>query len=152
MKLLKSLFFMFAAMAAIVSCSKETPVKKYLDVTPNNISGEWKLVEYNGAALEGDTYFYIEFIRKDGEYVIYQNFDSMGQLPHKVTGRFRIYTDQVNGAIISGDYDFDGGLWSYEYDVNNLTETTMDWLAISDDSSFEQKFERCQIPEGIKSK
>lgn len=150
MKVIKSLIIMLAAVSVMASCEKEVPGPVYLDVTANNIAGEWKLVECNGEALLGETYFYIEFVRKDSEYTIYQNFDSMGQLPHVVTGQFRIDTDQVIGAFISGQYNHDGGLWDYEYDVNNLTETSMTWVALGEGADFVQKFERCTIPENLK--
>ena len=43
---------MIFALAAVVSvsCGKKDPVVEYLDVTPNNIAGEWKLVEWDGTS------------------------------------------------------------------------------------------------------
>ena len=150
MKVFKSIAFMFAAMVLAVACGKEEPVVvEYLDVTPNNIAGEWKLVEWNGAALSADTYFYINFVRKDREFTIYQNFDSIGNFPHTADGNYSISVDIELGAIISGSYKWDGGFWSHDYEVNNLTETTMEWVA-TDDPSFVQKFERCDIPSELK--
>jgi hypothetical protein len=150
MKVFKSIALMFAAMVLAVSCSKDEPVVvEYLDVTPNNIAGEWKLVEWNGAALNADTYFYVNFVRKDREFVIYQNFDSIGNGAHKAEGNYSIAMDVELGAIISGNYKWDGGFWAHEYEVNNLTKTTMEWVA-TDDSTFVQKFERCDIPAELK--
>ena len=150
MKVFKSMSVMFAALVLAVACGKEeTPVVEYLEVTPNNIAGEWKLVEWNGAALSGDTYFYVEFIRKDREFVIYQNFDSMGQIAHTTEGNFNIQLDVELGAILVGKYKYDGGLWSHDYEVNNLTKSSMEWIAV-DDPSFTQKFERCEIPAELK--
>ena len=150
MKVFKSMSVMLAALILAVACGKEeTPVIEYLDVTPNNIAGEWKLVEWNGSPLNSDTYFYVDFIRKDREFVIYQNFDSIGDLPHKVEGNYNIELDIELGAVLVGNYKYDGGMWAHEYDVNNLTKNSMEWVAV-DDPTFTQKFERCEIPSGIK--
>ena len=150
MKVFKSMSVMFAALILAVACGKEeTPVIEYLDVTPNNIAGEWKLVEWNGSPINSDTYFYIEFIRKDREFVIYQNFDSIGDLPHKVEGNYNVELDIELGAILIGNYKYDGGMWSHDYDVNNLTKNSMEWIAV-DDATFTQKFERCEIPAELK--
>ncbi len=150
MNRIKSIFVVLAALLLTIACNKEEqPVVEYLDVTPNNISGEWQLVEWKGAALDEDTYFYIDLVRKDREFVIYQNFDSMGDMPHVVTGNFNIETDLVKGAIISGMYDYSEGYWAHQYEVNDLTSTTMTWVAV-DDPAFVQKFERCEIPAELK--
>ena len=148
MKVFKSISVMFAALILAVACDKENaPVIEYLDVTPNNIAGEWKLVEWNGSPLDSNTYFYVEFIRKDLEFVIYQNFDSIGELPHKVEGNYAIENEL--GAVIIGKYKYDGGFWSHDYEVKNLTKDSMKWVAV-DEPSFVQKFERCEIPAEFK--
>lgn len=151
MNIFKSMFVMLAAAVLAVSCGKENnePVVEYLDVTPNNLAGEWQLVEWKGEALNAETYFYIDMIRKDREYVIYQNFDSMGSMPHVITGNYNIETDLELGAIIRGKYDYDGGFWSHEYEVNDLTKTSMTWVAV-DDPTFVQKFVRAEIPSDLK--
>ena len=150
MKVFKSMSVMFAALVLAVACGKEeTPVIEYLDVTPNNLAGEWKLVEWSGAELSAETYFYVEFVRKDREFTIYQNFDSMGNISHMTQGNFNIELDVELGPIIVGQYKYDGGLWSHNYEVNNLTKDSMEWIAV-DDSTFVQKFKRCSIPEELK--
>ena len=132
-----------------MACGKEEPVATYLEVTPNNISGEWKLVQWSGEALDADTYFYIDLVRKDRKYTIYQNFDSMGDMPHKITGEFNIELSDFGDPIIRGSYDYSEGFWSHRYMVTRLTETSMVWTAV-DDESFVQKFERCTIPAELK--
>ena len=136
---------------AAVSCEKDSMPEEapQLEVNANNISGQWELVEWNGSPLNSDTYFYVDFIRKDREFVIYQNFDSIGDLPHKVEGNYNIEIDIELGAILVGNYKYDGGMWSHDYEVNNLTKDSMEWVAV-DDPSFTQKFERCEIPAEIK--
>lgn len=149
MNRIKSIIGMLAAVVLAASCDKEQPVQEYLDVTPNNIAGEWELVEWKGAALDEGTYFYIDLVRKDKEFTIYQNFDSMGEMPHVVTGNFNLETDVLLGAIIRGVYDYSEGYWSHQYEVNDLTENTMTWVAL-DDPTFVQKFVRCTIPSELK--
>ena len=149
MNKIKPMILMLFASLLLLSCGKEEPAVEYLEVTSNNISGEWKLVEWRGSALDDDTYFYIDLRRKDKEFTIYQNFDSIGDMPHKVTGNFNIETDLEKGAIIRGIYDYDEGYWSHEYEVNDLTKDSMIWVA-TDDPSFVQKFVRTQIPDNLK--
>lgn len=148
MNRLKSIFAVLAAMALILSCGKDEPVVEYLEVTPNNLAGEWKLVEWSGMAHEY-TYFYIDFVRKDRKFTIYQNFDSMENMPHVVTGEFNIEEDLEKGAVIRGIYDYDEGFWTYKYEVNELTDTSMTWIAIGN-PAFIQKFVRTSIPAEIK--
>ena len=149
MKLFRTIIMVLSAAVVLASCTEETPVVEYLDVTPNNISGEWELVQWNGNALDDGTYFYIEFIRKDRKYVIYQNFKSIGEFPQVLTGTFNIETDVELGAIIRGMYDFDGGYWAHDYEVNNLTSGQMEWVAV-DDIEFTQKFVKSKIPAELK--
>lgn len=147
----KSMIFMIAVLVMSMSCEKDQqPAVQYLDITPNNISGVWKLVEWNGVSLNEETYFYIEFIRKDKEFIIYQNFDSMGDMPHVTTGEFNIIRDEAGLDIIRGNYDYSGGFWTHEYVVMGLTATDMTWTA-EDDVNFIQKFVRVPVvPENIK--
>lgn len=145
MNRIKSIFAVLALALLSVACGKEEPVVNYLEVTPNNVSGEWKLVEWNDAPLNDGTYFYIELVRKDRKFNIYQNFDSMGDMPHKVTGEFNIEVSDFGDPVIRGTYDYSEGLWSHKYYVTKLTKTTMVWTA-EDDENFVQKFERCTIP------
>ena len=135
MNRIKSMIVVFAAALFAVSCDKETPVVEYLDVTPNNISGQWQLVKWNGSDLSEGSYFYMDLVRKETKFTIYQNFDSMSDYPHVVTGEFNIEMDVELGAIIRGIYDYDEGFWAHEYEVNNLTESSMEWVA-TDDPSF----------------
>lgn len=139
---------MAAALAAFamvaVSCGKnETPepVEEQLEVNANNISGNWQLVEWNESELAEDTYVYLNFVRNDKSYTMYQNIDSFAGVPHVVTGSYFIYTDVELGAIIRGNYDHDSGDWAHRYVVKSLTATQMVWVA-KDDETFIQCFKR----------
>lgn len=144
MNRLKSILVVLAVAVLAIACQKESAETKvqYLDVTPNNIAGMWQLVEWNGKPLAGGTYFYIEFVRKDRKYTIWQNFDSIADNAHEVTGNYNIETDVEFGAIIVGKYDFDAGLWSHKYEVNDLTANSMTWVVAFEDTIFSQKFVR----------
>ena len=138
MNRIKSILAVLAVAMLAIACQKETaPAVVYLDVTPNNISGNWQLVEWNGQQLDAGTYFFIELVRKDKEFTIWQNFDSMSSYPHQVTGNYNLETDVEKGVIIIGKYDFDGGFWSHDYEVNDLTANQMTWVAV-DDPGFTQ--------------
>ena len=136
-------FLIALALSAVVaaSCEKNDmtePAEELLEVNVTNISGEWKLVEWNGAALSEGTYVDID-IQRDGTYTMKQNVDSFQNVPHTVTGRYALTVDVE--AVIRGSYDHDSGDWAHRYVITKLTKSRMLWTAV-DDSSFTQLFER----------
>ena len=140
---------MAAALAAFamvaVSCGKnETPepVEEQLEVNANNISGQWKLVDWNGSNLTEGTYVYLDIVRNDKTYTMYQNLDSFNNIPHVITGSYNLAADPELGAIIRGSYDHDNGDWSHRYIIKDLYENEMLWVA-KDDPAFTQKF--CRV-------
>ena len=143
-KTFKSFISVLFASLILVSCGKEQPeVIEYLDVNANNISGSWELVDWNGSALQEGTYVFINLVRNDRTYTMYQNIDSFGDIPHVITGRYFIETDPAVGAVIRGDYDHDSGDWAHRYIVKDLTATSMTWLA-KDNPEYIQKYERVE--------
>ena len=147
----KTIILLLAGVILGVSCDKNEPVVEYLEVTPNNIAGEWKQTGWNGNPLDTGTYFYIDFVRKDKKFTMYQNFDSIADMPHIVTGTYAIEYIEEKGAVISGKYDYDEGFWAYAYVVEELTKTSMTWkYVVKYDDGTEKtgvkKFVRCNIP------
>lgn len=143
-KAFKSFVSVLFASLILASCGKEQPeVIEYLDVNANNISGSWQLVDWNGAPLQEGTYVFINLVRNDRTYTMYQNIDSFTDIPHVVTGRYFIETDPAVGAIIRGDYDHDSGDWAHRYIVKDLTATSMTWVA-KDNPEYIQKYERVE--------
>lgn len=118
-----------------------------LDVTPNNIAGVWRLAEAtSGAPVEG-TYVYVEFVRRDQTYVLYQNLDSFSA--RRITGRYNIETDEELGAVIRGMYDHGKGDWSHRYIVRDLTRERMTWIA-QDDPDNVAVYVRCAgVPDEV---
>lgn len=143
--MIKSLKIIITALSAAIlvsSCEKpEVPAVEYLEVNANNISGSWELVEWNGSQLEDGTYVYMEILRDEREFTLYQNVDSFNNVPHTATGRYSLDTDPELGAIIRGTYDYDSGDWSHRYIIRELTATEMTWVA-KDDMSYIQKYVR----------
>lgn len=130
------------AVMSLISCTEKPEVTvEYLDVNANNISGRWELVEWNGAPLTEGTYVYLDIVRNDKTYTMYQNLDSFTNVPHKVTGSYYIEYDPELGAILRGNYDHDSGDWAHRYIVKDLTATEMYWIA-KDDRTFIQKYVR----------
>jgi hypothetical protein len=141
MNIIKKISILLLAAAALLSCAeKEEPVV-YLDVNAHNISGYWKLVQWNGTTLDESTFMYVNFVRNDRTFTIWQNLDSFTDVPHVATGSFYIETDVELGAIIRGAYDYDSGDWAHRYIVRELTATGMKWIA-KDDQTYVQVFER----------
>ena len=130
------------AVMSLISCTEKPEVTvEYLDVNANKISGRWELVEWNGAPLTEGTYVYLDIVRNDRTYTMYQNLDSFTNVPHKVTGSYYIEYDPELGAILRGNYDHDSGDWAHRYIVKDLTATEMYWIA-KDDRTFIQKYVR----------
>lgn len=131
-----------ASTALFTSCDKEhVPAVEYLDVNPHTLSGSWQLVSWNGVALADGTYMYMNIVRNDRTFTIYQNMDTFMEMPHVVTGVYNIETDVEAGAIIYGTYDHSSGDWSHRYIVKDMTKDSMTWVA-KDDPDFVQKFVR----------
>ena len=124
-----------------VSCGKiimtEPEDAPQLEVNAHNISGQWELVQWNGEYLAEGTYVYLDIVRNDKTYTMYQNMDSFTNVPHVITGSYNLSTE----AIIRGIYDHDCGEWSHRYVIKSLTANEMFWVA-TDDLSFSQKFVR----------
>lgn len=140
-----ALFIGMAAMSCVEASDTGNNGSDYLDVTPNNISGVWRMESYdNGVALEEGSYYYLELIRKDKKFVIYDNLESMNS--RKRTGRFDIETNSA--AVIFGVFDNDFGLgdWEHRYYVRDLTEERMVWVA-TDDEEIVMVFVRSELPE-----
>ena len=140
MNIIKKITILLAAVLMASCAEKEEPIV-YLDVNAHTISGSWQLMEWNGIAMNETTYMYVNFVRNDKTYTMYQNLDSFVDVPHVVTGSFYIETDLELGAVIRGNYDYDSGDWAHRYIVKDLTETEMTWIA-KDDETYVQKFVR----------
>lgn len=141
----KLLFIAFLAFAAI-SCDKNDlsePAPVQIEVNAHNISGRWQLKCWNGDELKDGTYVYLDIVRNDRTYTMYQNMDSFQNVPHIVTGSYFLYTDVELGALIRGNYDHDGGEWAHRYVIKSLTADEMLWVA-KDDTSFTQLFVRVE--------
>lgn len=132
----------------LTSCTRdEETAPQQLEVTPNNISGIWTLSEVNGEQLPDGLYCYIEFVRRDRIYTMYQKFDSM--YPRRLTGSYEITKDEYKGYILSGKYDYGTGNWNNSYIVTELYEGSM--LLTADAQSGDVcKYVRCnEVPDEI---
>lgn len=140
-------FAMVMVVATVVAaCTKpDNNGLVFLDVTPNNISGVWRMDSYdNGVKLPEGCYYYIVFDRADRTFVTYDNLGSMEA--YKNSGRYDIVTD--GAAVIRGIYDYGRGDWEHEYYVRNLTNDSMVWVA-TDDESVKQVYVRASLPEEL---
>lgn len=146
MNKVKSILVTLAVLLSAVACENKMPVEppvEYLEVNVSNISGTWELVEWNGAELQSGTYVFLNIIRKDWTYQMWQNVDSFQDVPHMVTGRFYLDVDPAVGAVIRGDYDHDSGDWAHRYIIKDLTKDSMIWVA-KDNADYVQKFVRVE--------
>ena len=141
---MKRILYLLVALSALmsVSCKPDLePVPQYLEVNANNISGKWQLELWNETPLQEGTYVYIDIVRNDRTYKMYQNLDSFSDIPHVVSGSYYLETDPAAGAIIRGNYDHDSGDWAHRYIITELTEDQMMWTA-KDDPTFVQLWKR----------
>ena len=135
---------MFLSAFAAVSCElvEDGGIQEpLLEVNANNISGQWQLMQWNESSLNDDTYVYIDIVRNDRTYTMYQNIDSFKDVPHKVTGSYYLEVDPAIGAVIRGSYDHDSGDWAHRYVITDLTRSRMVWTA-KDDPTYVQIWNR----------
>lgn len=141
---------LLAAMAlTTLACSKEKAAEEpVLDVTANNISGIWTLAEWSGGELAEGTYVYVEFVRRDQLFTLYDNLGSFSA--RRRTGRFNItIDDKLGAAVIRGMYDYGTGDWQHHYIITGLTATQMTWTAVDDPEDI-SVYRRCDaIPADI---
>ena len=144
---LKTIAFMLVLTGVFACSPDEDLTPQSLDVTPNNISGVWKLADVNGEALPEGVYCYMEFVRRDRTFTIYQKFDSM--YPRRLTGSFEITKDEYKGYILSGKYDYGTGNWNNSYIVSSLFENFM-VLTVDGENGEVCKYVRCnEVPAEI---
>lgn len=130
MKNIFKLMILFLLVLPFQACSDdEEAVVTTLDVTPNNVSGIWKLSEWSGGNGQVPN-LYIEFVRRDKTFKIYED---VGSMYYEVkTGTFEIEEDIYKGSLIKGKYDYGTGKWNNDYIVQSLTETVMVLVADGD--------------------
>ena len=133
---------------SLASCTSDDEiVPQSLEVTPNNISGIWALSEVNGESLPEGLYCYIQFVRRDRTFTMYQKFDSM--YPRRLTGSYEITKDDYKGYILSGKYDYGTGDWNNSYIVTELYEESM-LLTVDAENCEVCKYIRCnEVPADI---
>ena len=134
---------------SFMACDDDEEVKvETLEVTPANLNGTWRLVEWNGEPMADGTYCYITFVRRDKTFEMYQKFDSM--YARFLSGIFEIEKDTYLGYIISGKYNNSlGDRWNNSYIVTELLPAgTMIWT-VKDDAGDVSKYVRC---DGVPSK
>lgn len=148
----KILKLMVVALCAFGAWSCELPTDdsegiEQIEVTTNNISGSWKLAFWNDQKLPEGDFVYIDFVRAESTYTIYQNVDSFGT--RTITGRFYLYVDEeIGAAVLRGDYDHGAGEWNHRYIVRSLTRDTMELVA-KDNAEDVCVYVRCEIPAEI---
>ena len=144
----KTILAMLAFVLLAISCQKDdTPKVEYLDVTPNNISGNWKLVEWNGVSYDDSMpYVYITLDSKEQTFKLYSNMDSY--YPVLRTGNFDMeYDNDLQYNILTGYYDYSFGFFQYDYRVLLQDNDTMIWIAIgAEDKCI---YTRTDLPEGL---
>lgn len=136
-------------MSLFVSACSDTKeyVEPQLEVTPNNLAGVWQLESWhNGLALAEGSFVYVELIRKDSRFNLYQNIDSFST--RLLTGTYAVELDEELGAILRGMYDYDGGEWGHRYIVTSLTAQKMIWVA-KDDPTEISVYVRSEIPDEV---
>lgn len=125
--------------AALVLCScnnTNEPTEVLVDVTPTNLAGVWMLESFdNGKSLADGDFVYIEFVRTDRSYTLYQSIGSM--YTQTMTGNYFIEIDPAYGAIIRGNYgtdEYNYFDWSHRYIVT-MTADRMRWVAKDDEQN-----------------
>ena len=140
------LFVSLALLSTACDDKLETSVPA-LEVNAINLDGTWELTRWNEAPLADSTYLYVVLSRKSQTFRIYDNLGTM--YPRLVTGTYELEKDYKVGDIISGTYDYEGGVWNHDYLITCLHEECMTWTA-TDDAADVQHFVRvAEVPSCI---
>lgn len=143
------------SVAFLSACNDDEPVPGPQDIPVNyaNISGTWRLAEWNGEQMDDKRYLYMVIERRPDEETglrkieLYQNIDSSKS--RHLTGTYELEEDEDLGTIIRGIYDHSSGFWNNSYIINGLTDGQMVWT-VEEDASDVSVYIRCQeIPEDI---
>lgn len=117
-----------------------------VEVTPNNISGVWKLQSWNDSE-EQVPVVYLELIRRDRKFNLYQWFDSM--YPSLKTGTFSLETDEDDVTTLKGKYNYSSGPWNNDYIVTLFANRMV--LVTDNELGEVQEFVRVsEVPADIK--
>ena len=144
---LTMMLFLSAMVASCVQSIVPDKQSEYLDVTPNNIAGVWRMESFdNGIEMPEDASYYIEFNRAERTFAEYDISNSMGW--YKRTGRYDIFVDSY--AVITGKFDNGQGYWEHDFYVRDLTAERMVWIA-TDDEEVVQVYVRAELPDWIVS-
>lgn len=150
MKNLLKLFVVVALLCGGIGCQpteQDPQTEPQLEITTNNISGSWMLSEWNNAPLAEGMFVYLDLVRSDMTYTMYQNIDSFGT--RTITGRFYLYVDdEIGASVLRGNYDHGAGEWNHRYIVESLTATTMTLVA-KDNAEDVSVYTRADIPADI---
>lgn len=146
-KILKFGILAVLAVSALCSCTDENTAEEvvYLPVTANNISGTWQLAEQAGAPLAEGAYVYLDIVRRDTEFTVYEK---VGTFATDIdTG---IYSIDEETGVISGRYDHSYTDWNHSYVISELTADRMVWTATDDATDVSVYVRVDSIPEDIK--
>ena len=147
MKNLWKIALLSLALTICGACNDDDEADTPLTPNANNIAGTWQLTQFDGATLAEGSYIYIEFIRKDMKFKMYDNLDAF-QLRVR-TGEFNILEEEGQGTVIRGKYDHAVGDWQHVYRIDEFTSERMIWTAV-DDPQDVSVYERCAgIPEDL---
>ncbi len=156
MNILYRIMVLLALSVGLLACDDDDKeeVKPTLEVNYANISGTWRLAEWNGEKLEDARYYYITFDRKAVEgkrsFLIHTNLNSATS--QRVSGAFVLEQDDELADLISGTYDYrlsTDDAWSHEYVITGLYEDSMVWTA-KDDATEVRVYKRCdEVPADI---
>lgn len=142
---MKSIFKMMALLMfalTIGACSDDDIkfVATMPDVTNATLAGNWQLSELNGVPVAEDAYVYMQFVRRDQTFTIYDKMGSM--YAHKMTGKYTYETDEYGVTTLSGRYDnqLDDNRWNDDYIVKELQPGAVMTLAIKGDENETQKY------------
>ena len=146
--------FLFAALA-LAACQgvvTEPDGNPDLELTNNNLSGDWQLTTFdNGATLAEGTYVYVRFIRKDTKFEMFSNLQGNPDKPVRKTGTFALISDDKYGTLLDGLYDYTlEEHWSNPYQVVLRPDGIMTLQSTGDPDDV-SVFVRCTIPEEITS-
>ena len=125
MKNIFKLMLLLVMAISFQACSDDDNQKgTKLEVTPNNIAGVWKLQSWSGADDLSGVEVYLELIRKDRLFNLYEKGLST-MYPTTADGTFTLSKDYYKGDIITIKYNVPTEIHKNDYRITALDENKL---------------------------
>lgn len=136
MKKLLRIYILLFVSVVLAACSDDDDELRITSLPVNyaNVSGDWHLESWRGEKLPDGVYFSVCFDRRDHQFTIHQNLNSMYE--QELTGSYSLdLQDDDETYVLSGYYSYGKGNWEHSYIVSDISvDGQLTLVAVDDDA------------------